>query len=253
MTRRLLLAMSMSARELLRSRLVLLLLVLVPTLFFSIIVLTTDDDPLVFELGSVGDGVALTVPQQDEAMVFVGLASVGLITSFLGLRLMQRDVEVSRRLVLCGYRPWELIAAKLAVLAAVVLAISAYVVAALPLFFEPQRLAGVWLGFVLGGWVYGCWGLLVGALIRRQLEGILFVVLLTNIDAGWLQNPVWYAEAQNTAVIRALPAHLPSQTSMAAAFSDLAIAAPAAGSLAYGAVFLLLAVGINGWRMRERR
>jgi len=108
----------------------------------------------------------------------------------------------------------------------------------------------VWSGLLLGGWVYGCYGLLVGSLFRRELEGILFVVLLAVIDVGWLQNPIYYEEAQNQAVIRSLPAYFPAQVSMAAAFTDHAVLRPMLGALAYGAGLLLAALGIHRWRVR---
>lgn len=242
-------AFLMCARELSRSRFVLLLLLVVPTVFYAIVALVSPETELAFELAN---DVVITVPQLHEAMVFIGLASVGVLTSFVALSLLQRDPEASRRLLMCGYRPGELVLARLGVLACVTVAVATYVVAALPLFFTPERLLGLWLGFVLCGWVYGGWGLLVGALVRRELEGILLVVLLANIDVGWLQNPVYYADAQNQVIIRALPAYFPSQVAMAAAFSDEAIGRVAGGAAVYGLGLVALAVGAYGWRMTRR-
>ena len=251
-SRRLAVAFGMVLRMLVRSRIVLMLLFIVPSLFYAVVLLTTTESPIVFQLASVGDGVAVTVSKRSEALVFIGLAAVGLLTAFLAMNLVQREAEANRRLVLCGYRPAELVTARLAVLVCVIVVIATYVVAVLPLFFDPERIVLVALGFVLVGWVYGCYGLLVGALFRRNLEGILFVVLLANIDAGWLQNPIYYGDAQNQAVIRSLPAYFPSQVSMAAAFTDFAVGRPAGGALVYGGALLLAAVVIYGLRMRRR-
>lgn len=251
--RRLWVAVQLTAMEVLRGRLVLLLVVLVPSLFYLVAWLTTGTEPVAFELGSIAPDRLVTVAKRDEAAVFIGLAATGLLTSFIALKLMQREADVTQRLVLCGYRAVELVAARLVVLLAVVVVVALYVSAALPLvFFDPQRFLGVWLGFCAVGWVYGCYGLLVGALIRRELEGILFVALLTNLDAGWLQNPIWYAEASHTAVIRGLPAHLPAQVSMAAAFTSDPLGGPLAGAFAYGLGLLCLALLSFAWRMRRR-
>lgn len=101
-----------------------------------------------------------------------------------------------------------------------------------------------WLLFVLGlaliGLVYGCYGLAIGSLIKGELEGILMIVLLVNIDAGWLQNPLFYAEAQNQVIIRFLPAYYPSQTAIIAAFTDHSILNASLYSMLYGALFLSL-------------
>ncbi len=200
----------------------------------------------------MGEDTLVEVGKRRESLVFMGLAAVGLVTAFLAMNLVQRDAEASRRLVLCGYSPAEVVLSRLVVLLAVIAAIAAAVAAGLPLFFRPERPARVFLGFALIGWVYGAYGLLVGALLRRNLEGILLVALLANIDAGWLQNPVFYAEAQHQAVIRALPAYFPSQVSMAAAFTDHAVYRPVLGALAYGAALLALAVAAYALRTRRR-
>lgn len=242
----------MTAREVLRGRLVLMLLVLIPSLFYAVAWLTGTDEQVAFELGSIDEDLVIAVDQMHQMATFIGLAATGLLTSFVGLKLIQREAEVNQRLVLCGYRAAELVAAKLAVLLVVVLGISLYVATAIPLvFFEVDRFGALFLGFAAGGWVYGCYGLLVGALIRKELEGILFVALMTNIDSAWLQNPIWYAEAQNKIVITSLPAHLPSQASMAAAFTDQPVAGPLFGALLYGTVLLLLAGSVFTWRTRR--
>ena len=128
-------AVWMTGMEVLRGRLVLVLVAVIPTLFFLIAYLTTTLEPLAFKLGSVADGVIVTVHQRDEAAVFIGLGATGLLTSFIGLKLLQRDVESHGRLVLCGYKAWELLAAKLTVLLVVVCVVALYVSVVLPLVF----------------------------------------------------------------------------------------------------------------------
>ena len=81
----------------------------------------------------------------------------------------------------------------------------------------------------------------------------MFIVLLANIDAGWLQNPIYYADAQNTEIIRALPAYFPSQISMVAAFSDHSVTVPIAASVGYGLGLLFLALIVHRWRMPRVR
>ena len=107
-------------------------------------------------------------------------------------------------------------------------------------------------GFILVGFVYGSYGLLVGSLLRGELEGILLITLLANIDIGWLQNPIFYAGALNKGLIRGLPAFFPSQLSNIAAFSEYGLSRAIAGSIFYGMVLLVLAMFIFWLRMRKR-
>lgn len=243
----------MTARTLGRNRIALLLLVLIPALFLAFVELTTTDRPITFALASAGPGSPVLASQRHEALVFVGLAAVGVLTAFLALDLLQRDLGVTHRLVRCGYRPREIVAARLAVLVLVVVLIATLLAAIVRALFAPANLAAVWAGFLLGGWVYGCYGLLAGALVRRELEGILVVVLLANLDVGWLQNPIYYADAPHQAVIRVLPAHYPSQVSMLAAFTDQPVGGAAARAFAYGAVLLAVALFVFHRRMRGAR
>jgi len=250
---RLLTAFLLTAMTLLRNRIALMLFVLLPVLFYALIAITTTDAPVAFALAAVSADTIIEVSRREEAIVFMGLAAVGFISAFLGFYLISRQTEVSRRLLLCGYRSWEIVVARLAVLGCAIVAVSVFSGALLLSFFTPQHLTKVVLGFTLIGMVYGCYGLLAGSIFRRELEGVLSIVLLTNIDVAWLQNPIFYTESKNKFVIQCLPAHMPSQVSMIGAFTDHSVRLPIAASLVYGAALLLLAVLIFWWRMRILR
>lgn len=243
----------MTVRELMRNRLVLIMLFLIPSIFYTLVALTTTDQEIAFKLASVSEDTFVSVSQESESLIFIGVAAVGFLTSFIAMNLIRRDVEVNRRLVVCGYRSSELILSKLVVLLMVIIVVASFVSASLLIFFRPERFALTTAGIVLAGWVYGAYGLLIGALFRRELEAILFIVLLANIDAGWLQNPIYYADAQNTEIIRALPAYFPSQVSLVAAFSDHSVTSPIWLSLAYGLGLLVLALIVHRWRMPRFR
>jgi hypothetical protein len=93
----------------------------------------------------------------------------------------------------------------------------------------------------------------VGSMIKGELEGILLIVLLVNIDAGWLQNPLFYAGAQHQVIIRYLPAYFPSQTAITASFTDYQGTMASFKSLLYGFVFLLLSMIFFITKMRIRK
>ena len=93
----------------------------------------------------------------------------------------------------------------------------------------------------------------VGSLIKGELEGILLIVLLVNIDAGWLQNPLFYAEAENQTIIRYLPAYFPSQTAIIAAFTDYDIFHASINSIIYGSIFLAISLLIFFNKMRIKK
>jgi len=243
----------LAVKELLRNRIALIFILLIPSLFFTLIVATTSDRPILFKLASISEATVFEVGERKEALIFMGLATIAFISSFLGLNLVQKHPDVDRRLVLCGYRSSELIISKMGVLFCVICLIGGYVILALLHFLQPKHLVQALLGLILGGYVYGCYGLLAGAIFRRELEGVLSIVLLVNIDAGWLQNPIFYAEAQNKVIIRYLPAYFPSQASMVAIFTDYSMVNSAVGSMGYGTFLLVFALMIYWGRMRLTR
>ena len=243
----------MTFKDLARRKIVLILLFVVPTVFYTVTRLTNGLKEIPFRIASLSEETILTLPERHIALVFMGLASVGLLSSFLSMNLIQRSMEANRRLIVCGYRTTELALSKLFVLFGVIIVVGIYVASMLLVFFDPEHFSRVVVGFILIGFVYGSYGLLVGAILKGELEGILMITLLANIDVGWLQNPVYFADALNKTIIQSLPAFFPSQVSIISAFSDHVILKPIIGSILYGTLFLAIALFIYWLKMRKSR
>ncbi len=171
----------------------------------------------------------------------------------MALNLIQKNNETNKRLIICGYHPIELLLSKLICLFFIIIFIATYIGLLSSYFFSINSVPLLIFGLTLTGFVYGCYGLAVGSLIKGELEGILLVVLLVNIDAGWLQNPLFYAEAQNQQLIRFLPAYFPSQTAIIAAFTDYSITNASLNSFFYGLSFLILSMIIFFKKMRIKK
>ena len=244
--RRVVTSAGLVARDLSRNRVAAALLLLVPSVFFVVVFYTTGHRPIDFQLSALGRDI-LSADERDLSMLFIGMASVSGVAVFLAFILVLRPSSVDRRLTFEGFRPIELLLAKLAVVVGSSIVASLWVTTLLPLFFGPPVPPAVFAGLALTSVVYGILGMAIGALARHELEGILFVLLLVNVDAGWLQNPVFYGHAQNQGLIRLLPGHHPGQVSMLSAFTDASILVEMAWSLLY-AVGLLMVAAIFYWR-----
>jgi hypothetical protein len=231
---------------------VILLLLIIPGLFYGVTVLTTNTIPIPFQLASVSGEPGVMVPARHIGLVFMGLASAGLLAAFLSMSLIQRSSQATRRLIICGYTSSEIALSKLLVVFVIILLLALYIGSMLWIFFEPKHFLLVVLGFIMIGFVYGSYGLLVGSILKGELEGILLITLLANIDVGWLQNPIFYAGALNKVIIKGLPAFYPSQLSNISAFSDHAVGKAFGGSLVYGTSLLLLSMLIFWLKMRKR-
>lgn len=237
----------MVARELRRNRTAVSLLFLVPTVLYGLIQITTGDRSIPFLLSGRGVGL-LAASERALSLLFMGTTAMCGLMAFLAFTFTWRPIQTDRRLVFEGYRPWELLGAKVLVITGAAAAVATYVTALLLAFYQPARLGGVWLGFFLGGLLYGLIGIVVGVISRRELDGILGILLLVNVDPGWLQNPVFYAGAQHRAVIQWLPSHHSCQLTLLSAFTEKSLAAELLYCGAWLAVLGLIAAA--GYRLR---
>ncbi|MCJ7757223.1 MAG: hypothetical protein MUP24_03675 [Gillisia sp.] len=244
--------LSMILRMLVRQKIVIVLLLIIPAFFLTIVEFTTSDRMLPFQLASLDDDVFINISEKGISFIFFAVASSGFLVSFLALSLIQKNNTVNRRLIICGYHPIELLISILLALVLVIVLIAVYVGVLTNAFYSVDHPGRFILGLVLIGFVYGSYGLAVGSLIKAELEGILMIVLLVNIDVGWLQNPLFYAEAQNQIIIKFLPAYFPSQTAIITAVTNYSATAATVNGILYGLVFLIFSMLIFFFKMRTK-
>ena len=246
-------ALTMILRMLLRRRIILIALLVIPVVFLSVVELTAPTRFIPFRLASLNIRVFIRESLKEIALVFFAVTSTGFLVSLLALNLVQIENDVNRRLVICGYHPFELLISNLLALLLMILTIGVYIGLLISAFVSVRHLPMFIFGLMLIGFVYGCYGLAIGSLIKGKLEGVFFIVMLANIDSGWLQNPMYYAEAHNNVIIRYLPAYFPSQSAIIAAFSDYSGANARFCSILYGTGFLILALLIFYNKMRIKK
>jgi hypothetical protein len=246
-------SLGMHFRMLLQRKIVLLLLSVIPCLFIFIVQITSSEKDVFFQVAIASSKTLIKAPEVNVALIFVVLATTGFLASFLSLNLVQQYQGINRRLVICGYHPAELVISGLFLMLFMILLLVVCIGAAIFLFFQPENPAYMILGFFFAGLTYGSYGILVGTLVKGELEGTLLVILLANIDAGWLQNPLFFSEARNKFIIQFLPAYHPSQVSIAATFTDLPLKNPILVSLVYAGVFLAIAFTISYYKMRIKK
>jgi hypothetical protein len=230
-------------RQITRQRMALLLFFVLPPLLLGIVVLTSRaDQSFGFTLPALRGAPTLFASPRELTLLFVGLAAAGLFTSFVALSAIQENAEADRRLTLLGLDPVTTALGRALALLVVSATAACFICALVWSFLPSARMGLVALALFHGAIVYGAFGLVVGALLRGRLEGVLVIALVVQLDAGWLQNPVYYADATSSAVLHALPAYLPSQSALAGAFGGPSPGAPLAWSSLYALVLLAIAV-----------
>jgi len=192
-------------------------------------------------------GASLVVDGHNLTLITAGLNSITLITGFVVFAAVRRSRLFDRRLVLSGYRPAALITAKTGAALVQAVAIGAYAAAILLLFWRP---AGIWtiaVSFMLAAAIYAALGLLIGVLVRGDLEGFFLIIMISLIDT-FLQNPVGNPLA-NKPLLQFFPSYGPTQFAAADAFDHQVLIGMAALSLAWTAAFALLGLVVLRLRM----
>ena len=246
-------SLNMHFRMLMRRKIVLLLLSVIPCLFILIVHLTSSKNDIFFQVGIDASKTMIQAPEVNVALVFVTLATTGFLASFLSLNLVQQYQGINRRLIICGYHPAELIISGLGIMLIMIFLLVSCIGSALLFFFQPENHLYVILGLLFIGLTYGSYGILVGTLVKGELEGTLLVILLANIDAGWLQNPLFFSGARNKFIIQLLPGYHSSQISIAAAFSHLSLQKSIMGGFMYTGIFLASAFVVSYYKMRIKK
>jgi len=158
-----------------------------------------------------------------------------LVGAIAGLFLMQSTREADGRLVITGFSPGSVIAARLGVLVLVGVLVTAVTVGVATTMISPDALAAFALATVLGTVIYALLGALAGLVVGR-LAGVYLVLFGTMIDLFLLQNPL----ATDTPTLATwLPGSPPVELALEAMFvGDLAMAPLARG------LGMILVVGV---------
>ena len=128
-------------------------------------------------------GAGIVVDGHDLTLVTAGLSAITLITGFVVFAAVRRSLPFDRRLVLSGYRYSALIAAKTTASLAQAVGIGAYAATVMVIFWRP---AGIWTiaaAFILGAATYAAFGLLIGVLVRGDLEGFFLIIMISAAPA----------------------------------------------------------------------
>lgn len=223
---------------------IILLIAFVPLWYYIVSLFSAQYTPVDFKFRVTG--AFLHVSSYNILLLTAGLNAITLIVGFTLFTSTRKNRQFDQRLVLNGYPQPLLILAKLTSLVIVAAAVSLYAIAILVAFWHPSSLPLVWLGFFCDALSYGGLGLLLGVLLRGELEGFFLIIMFSLIDT-FTQNPVGNPAA-NQSFIVGLPSFAPTQISVAGGFTHMVPWSYALLSLAWLVAFVLLGLAIFWWK-----
>jgi ABC-2 type transport system permease protein len=234
-----------------RNRLAGMLLVAFVPAWYLLMAAITGHQPLRFKLFSTGQ--ILAVDGRHLTLISAGLSSLTLITGFAVFAAIRKTLAFDNRLVFAGYRQATLIAAKTAAIAIIAAAVATYTAAVLVAFWRPS-MAGwlaIWAAFAVIALTYGALGLLLGVLVKGDLEGF-FLIIMGSLMDTFLQNPLGNPVA-NKPILEWFPSFGPMQFAAGGAFARTALWGHLALGLAWTAAFTATGLLIFRLKTRNRR
>jgi ABC-2 type transport system permease protein len=234
-----------------RNRLAGLLLAVFVPVWYLLMLAIAGHQPLRFRLYATGQ--VLTVDAGHLTLISAGLNSLTIIVGFAVFAAIRKTLAFDKRLTFAGYRQATLIAAKTLAIAILAVAVACYTAVVLLAFWRPS-LAG-WLA-ILGGFAvialsYGSLGLLLGVLVKNDLEGF-FLIIMGGLMDTFLQNPLGNPLA-NKPILEWFPSFGPMQFAVGGSFGHQALWGHLALGLAWAGAFAAGGLIIFQMRTRSRR
>ncbi|TQK52396.1 hypothetical protein FBY35_2829 [Streptomyces sp. SLBN-118] len=235
-------ALGFSVRDQARNRLAGLLLVLFVPVWYMLMDALASGEVLDFKLYATGE--VLHVDGGSLTLISAGLNSVTMIAGFVVFDAVRKALAFDRRLVFAGYRQATLVGAKSLAIAMVATAIALYTALAILLFWRPTTAGwfAVLAAFTVIALTYGALGLLLGVLVKRDLEGF-FLIIMGGLMDTFLQNPLGNPLA-NKPVLQWFPSFGPMQFAAGGSFGDTALWGHLALGLAWAVAFSMIGLAI---------
>ncbi len=168
------------------------LLVLLPIFFISLSFYITPQDPVPVELLDGGVAIVQILSMADVHGAIMVPITIAFLAGLAGLFVVQGSREADARLTLAGFRPAEILLARLGIIGLAAALTTATAVGVTAFDFTPQSWAWFTAGNLLVAVTYGMVGVLIGALFGR-LGGLYVMFLLPFVDIGLAQNVMFSA------------------------------------------------------------
>ncbi|WP_328940038.1 hypothetical protein OG288_12140 [Streptomyces tauricus] len=178
--------------------------------------LCTSDQVVRIRLDAISTPVF--APASQVGQVASALGAITMVAGFIAFTETFQSREVDRRLLLAGYPRLPMLLAKLAAVALTAALLGLYTTILLWISLPVRHAVPLALALAGAGLVYGGIGLLLGSLVRGELEGFFLIIMLSLVDTG-LQNPV-FNTLMDVAGVSALPLYGVNQLALSSALTS---------------------------------
>lgn len=160
--------------------------------FITVAIATTPDDPAPLQLTETGQQVTQVLPMSELHGAIMVPITVAFLSGLAGLFVVTGSSQADHRLVLAGFRPGEVLTARLGVIGFAVLLVTAVSLLVTAASFTPEGWTWFIVANLLVALTYAMLGVLIGPLAGR-LGGLYLLLTIPFIDIGIAQNPMFDA------------------------------------------------------------
>lgn len=168
------------------------LLVGLPVFFITISIWITPDSPAPVELNEGGRRAISVLSMTDVHGAIMVPITVAFLAGLAGLFVVIGSAQADRRLVLAGFRPREILGARLGVITLAAVLVSAVSLVVTAFSFSPEAWVPFAAGTLLVALTYAMIGVVVGPIVGK-LGGLYLMFLIPFLDVGLGQNVMFDA------------------------------------------------------------
>lgn len=244
-------ALRFALRNQTRNRLAAILLIAFVPAWYTLMDAMVGHQPLSFKLYATGRLV--TVDGSHLTLISAGLNVLAMIVGFAIFDAIRKALTFDKRLVFAGYRQSVLIAAKALSIALIAAAVACYAAFILLAFWRPTPTgwAAILAGFTVIALTYGAFGLLLGVLVKGDLEGF-FLIIMGGLMDTFLQNPLGNPLA-NKPILEYFPSFGPMQFATGGSLAHTVLWGHLALGLAWAAAFTATGLAVFRYKTRTLR
>lgn len=174
-----------------------------PPFFITLSIAVTPDTPAPVQLVE-GDTAVRILSMVDVHGAIMVPITVAFLAGLAGLFVVLSSAQADRRLVIAGFRPWEILTGRFTVIVAAALLVSAVSLAVTSASFDAEDWGMFGVATFAVAVTYTMIGVVVGPLVGR-VGGLYLMFLLPFLDAGLAQNIMFDAAPPSWAAW--MPAH----------------------------------------------
>lgn len=206
-----------ACREYRRNVVMWILLAVLPVAFISLSFVVTPEQPAAVELVEAGVTSLVTISMVDVHGAIMAPITIAFLAGVAGLFVALASAQADRRLVLAGFRTSEVLVARLGVVWAAALVVTAVSLAVTFVDFRPEQPLPFVVANLLAALTYSMIGVILGVAAGR-LGGLYLVLALPFIDVGIAQNVMFDAAPPSWGAF--LPAHGSTRLLVDSAFTE---------------------------------